>query len=1262
MNNSKLYNMAAKIAVDKLAPKPIHIAISMQGGGGLSNLNENIVYRYNGGGFGFTEDDVAIMQASPSEYMSTDYLQQANPNTVDMLHPSTTRKGWGTGKGISYEDRTPLTGSYKDYPYPSDPGETEHNIWNRVQQNLRLQGPPPALDRLSFDKWTPKEQEQWKDKNLHKFGIYDESMPWGKRPESRWVDKFHNIKPESFEGTMPVIKPDPDFNDPIETLPFEGDLFNELKDTGKFSSDSHIRDFIHVMKSYGKRAASGGGISSLNENIVYRQGAGRLVTDTWNRIPNFVKQYGKGIVNKILYETTGKTLSDTTREDMTKGEVDALEEGIARAVVTGEGEFGTLGTDFEGWVGLGEKGNVRRDAEAIVGGATVSWNPETGQYEFKDKYDFPVYEAPGSFRDEVKSINEWLEERGNTRDQIVDPTKGLVGALLGNFFPQNRLFGAGLSLGSKIVGKSENKRYFDENDPEDLDKIRHIPYAGAFHTSMGISPQEVQDISEKHDFWGVLDPLQKVKHEYSRKGTGSGFGLVGGDLSVKAEPTSSGYSYDPNTDTTFLDGEPIDTTAAFKHGGQTMPGGLSGINENIVYRQGGGPPGTKLWDKTKAEPKVNHNGGLSLMMKGDDDRYYTRGGTDQRGLYYPGEVRENEVSDEPALHPADEAYKDIVDYTGAKGPIPFPTSFEIQPPTTRPRPLPISPAMKPIPSASREVGMPSKLTRRNLDSDETIKPAKRNIFNTSLPQAVGGGTSRNPAPFRTGSPYPAYDNVLAQLELIEREKRGGPPSVLPQYSYSQGVDPGPGIHDPRGIDPNYISKLQEQGTYTPQNYDPNRYNQAAEILSEDNPADDFYSYEDTDFTGFGMKHGGGISSLNDSININGQPHRLVWANPKEERVLKDMGGSGKKVLGKPAYYYGSFGADPMDITEDMTAEDINIGMESGDISTFGMGETAIDQPGGPDYPTAMSLYDPKEYSKMYKGIDDVYTEAGTERVAPITFAELGATRKEDEGAKIAYMNQHLANYPGGRRDPVTQELFEADKDYDRAIKKYGSSMLQTLRDSYAGNQDVFGAMFGHATKLAQDRLREAYNKEIDKFPEDFVDSDKYRESIVDAVLSDPAKAFEKFGLTDVTKSTGLLPEAKIGERGWRDWVGELATPMAVRGLDALSKGIPFMMDIWGTGKVNGEGVYIKKDGTLIPFTSETERGNIESGSLRGENEDPKKLIPRPVQVASAEEVTEKEPSALERLLDARSETSSLDKLYEDMKARVNPLYNRNIFA
>ena len=54
---------------------------------------------------------------------------------------------------------------------------------------------------------------------------------------------------------------------------------------------------------------------------------------------------------------------------------------------------------------------------------------------------------------------------------------------------------------------------------------------------------------------------------------------------------------------------------------------------------------------------------------------------------------------------------------------------------------------------------------------------------------------------------------------------------------------------------------------------------------------------------------GGTPNLNKSINIHGQPHSLAWINPDEAATLKAMGGSGKKVEGIPAYYYGTFGSE-----------------------------------------------------------------------------------------------------------------------------------------------------------------------------------------------------------------------------------------------------------------------------------------------------------------------------------------------------------------
>jgi hypothetical protein len=62
---------------------------------------------------------------------------------------------------------------------------------------------------------------------------------------------------------------------------------------------------------------------------------------------------------------------------------------------------------------------------------------------------------------------------------------------------------------------------------------------------------------------------------------------------------------------------------------------------------------------------------------------------------------------------------------------------------------------------------------------------------------------------------------------------------------------------------------------------------------------------------------GGLSSINEPININGQPHNLAWINPDEASVLRAMGGSGKKVDGIPAYYFD----DPDSWTDATAIED-----------------------------------------------------------------------------------------------------------------------------------------------------------------------------------------------------------------------------------------------------------------------------------------------------------------------------------------------------
>jgi hypothetical protein len=47
---------------------------------------------------------------------------------------------------------------------------------------------------------------------------------------------------------------------------------------------------------------------------------------------------------------------------------------------------------------------------------------------------------------------------------------------------------------------------------------------------------------------------------------------------------------------------------------------------------------------------------------------------------------------------------------------------------------------------------------------------------------------------------------------------------------------------------------------------------------------------------------GGLSSIQQNLNINGQPHELSYINPREANLLERLGGSGEEVNGIPSYY------------------------------------------------------------------------------------------------------------------------------------------------------------------------------------------------------------------------------------------------------------------------------------------------------------------------------------------------------------------------
>jgi hypothetical protein len=81
---------------------------------------------------------------------------------------------------------------------------------------------------------------------------------------------------------------------------------------------------------------------------------------------------------------------------------------------------------------------------------------------------------------------------------------------------------------------------------------------------------------------------------------------------------------------------------------------------------------------------------------------------------------------------------------------------------------------------------------------------------------------------------------------------------------------------------------------------------------------------------------GGLPSLMKDMDINGQPHELSYITPDEGNLLQQLGGSGNKVNGIPAYYMGGdFGQgwgdaeDAASADDSMTEDEFSRGLDPG---------------------------------------------------------------------------------------------------------------------------------------------------------------------------------------------------------------------------------------------------------------------------------------------------------------------------------------------
>ena len=219
---------------------------------------------------------------------------------------------------------------------------------------------------------------------------------------------------------------------------------------------------------------------------------------------------------------------------------------------------------------------------------------------------------------------------------------------------------------------------------------------------------------------------------------------------------------------------------------------------------------------------------------------------------------------------------------------------------------------------------------------------------------------------------------------------------------------------------------------------------------------------------------GGLSSIQRSMNIGGEPHKLAYINSEEADLLHNLGGSGRPVNGVPAYDYddssGGWGAG------DETGSGWDVS-ESGGTSGQGA-QGAQDDPepddwwgpgekgdpdwhGGPDLDYSeeeISIHEPWEnpeeswYNKFISGIP-----------------KFGLSTAKDIGKKavtsinpllglLAYFGPEIMDLLGikSREEEIEAAIKEAEKTKDRAswekVEKLKSD-YKTFKEAEAKRED-----------------------------------------------------------------------------------------------------------------------------------------------------------------------------------------------------------------
>ena len=420
---------------------------------------------------------------------------------------------------------------------------------------------------------------------------------------------------------------------------------------------------------------------------------------------------------------------------------------------------------------------------------------------------------------------------------------------------------------------------------------------------------------------------------------------------------------------------------------------------------------------------------------------------------------------------------------------------------------------------------------------------------------------------------------------------------------------------------------------------------------------------------------GGLSGINKSININGQPHSLAWINPGEASALKAMGGSGKKVGGIPAYDFEGadwMGGEDLSVVSDpepTVAEQISSYMDEGGADIMG-GTRALDRSTDQVADRNTEAKNRRPYrgegdSSEWRYVTGGFGDLDPGEVGNIAYSSQIPTNDfestlSDDGSPLTKLDLEEGNYTNRAISILLTELAPSvgwDKAYD-AVLSLGRTGINDFTTAYHTGY-TGGGILGTYEYLS-DKIGTQHAKDLGLKKLTGKETKKEKESILKSYEKEAKRlggTFERrirFG-EDGFLGKDFVKTAK--EHGWSPLMttgAQLAAPgnFLTKGLGMAANFIGDMAGRLGVfTDANGKSFAVTNDGSLI-------EDDIYTPSQS--DNDPMVSIqkPRPVQQASVSEEVDKPLTGIAALQQERSEVASIAERLQPQFDNIASIFGR----